>query len=147
MSPIYNNVLHQTLLLKILLSAYRCTWRTWRMCELFIVDGEGRYFGEWWYTSHPCSEMDTCCIASRIWWGPALVHEEPITANYPCIQSGTKGCCDMHPMDYMFLQCWRNFVLWDSLGYIGIWVHQLVSESMFLYEYEIHCQSKVDSKN
>ena len=34
-----------------------------------------------------------------------------------------------------------------ALGYIGVWVHQPVSESMLLYAYEFHHQSRVDSKN
>ena len=61
----------------------------------------------------------------------SLAHKGAVT----CIQWITRSC------DAEEILCYGM-----ALGYIGIWVHQPVSESMFLYEYKIHCQSRADSK-
>ena len=67
-----------------------------------------------------------------------------ITPVYSLAQKGAVTC-----IQWITCSCNAEEILCygTALGYIGIWVHQPVSESMFLYEYKIHCQSRADSKN
>ena len=78
----------------------------------------------------------------RLWY--MRNQSQLITPAYSLAQKGAVTC-----VQWITWSCNAEEILCygTALGYIGVWVHQPVSESMFLYEYEIHRQSRADSKN